>query len=158
LGKGVVFGGDDLPGGFGAPGGILKDVAKDCSGDRHLGIGHEVGLALWQVGAKVGVVFCGIAEDETAAVGWERAAVGMAYEDDGAVLLVDRAIGCGDVFAEAGIGRGGDGDLIAAGFQEVVYFLPAGAVGEGSVDDDDVFDWWVGGLCCDCRVGGLRCG
>ena len=45
-GKGVVFGSNDLPAGFRAPGRIFEDIAKDRSCDRHLGVGHEVGSCL----------------------------------------------------------------------------------------------------------------
>jgi hypothetical protein len=57
----------------------------------------------------------------------------MAHKNDGAILLVNRALGDGDIIGK----RGGrvlyDADVVAVLFQDVVDTLPAGAMGSSGV-------------------------
>ena len=64
----------------------------------------------------------------------------MADEENRAVLRGDRAPGEGDVVGERGRRVLDDGDGVALAGQDAVNALPAGAVDEAAVNEDDVLN------------------
>jgi hypothetical protein len=153
---GVVFRSDDVPGRFGAPGRLAKDIAEGGCSDGNLCVGHEGGFVFRNVGAKSAMVFGYVIPHETIlwridtidGIGWidaqqgaeriafvgregrhidqsgyfgvmarrgdDRAAIGVADEDAGAVLSIEDAFGGRDVVFESGVGVANYADFIAS--------------------------------------------
>ena len=70
-------------------------------------------------------------------LGDHDAAVGVADEDDGAVELLEHVVDRGHVAFEGHGGVLDDGYVVAVAAEQVVDRLPAGAVDEAAVDQQD---------------------
>ena len=80
-----------------------------------------------------------------AGLGDDRAAIAVGHQDGRTVLLVEDALGGGDVVGEAGQRLLHHGHVEAIPGQDVVDRLPAGGVDPGAVHQHDVLDRRGGG-------------